>query len=72
MNRSHEVHAGDRVRWTASGAAMTGRVLRVATCTLGLSTGTFEASHEAPRLLIRRDSDGALFALKPTNVRALH
>jgi hypothetical protein len=51
---------------------MSGRVLRVATCTLGLSTGTYEATAETPRLLIRRDSDGALVALLQSSVRALH
>lgn len=72
MNCTHMVKSGDRVRWTASGAAMTGRVLRVATHTLPLSTGDYEASEHTPRLLIRRDGDGALLALLESNVRALH
>ncbi len=72
MNRIYMVKSGDRVRWSASGTPMTGRVLRVATHTLPLSTGEVEASTETPRLLIRRDSDGALVALLQSNVHALH
>ena len=72
MNRNSMVKSGDRVRWSNSGLSMTGRVLRVATHTLPLSTGEVEASADTPRLLIRRDSDGALLALLQSYVRALH
>lgn len=61
--------AGVRVGWKAKGREVTGEVLRIVTCKFGLSSAVFEASAKTPRLLVRRDDNGALVALSP---RGLH